>query len=42
MAKVTWYCYIGSQRGRVPTQVWAGRPGKEGSIEGVEPNQTQR
>ena len=24
MAEVTRYCHIGSQRGRVPTQVWAG------------------
>ena len=29
------YCHIGSQRGRVPTQVWAGRPGSEGSMGGA-------
>ena len=33
------YCHIGSQRGRVPTQVRARRLGSEGGVEGVGPNQ---
>ena len=34
MAYVTRYCHIGSQRGKVPTQVRAGRPGSEWGMGG--------
>ena len=29
------YCYIGSQQGRVPMHVWAGRAGNEGGVGGA-------
>ena len=29
---------VGSQRGRVPTHVWAGRLGNEGGVGGTGPN----
>ena len=35
MASVTTYCHIGSQRGRVPTQVQAGRPNNKGGVGGA-------
>ena len=38
MAWVTGYCHIGSQRGGVPTQVRAGRPGTEGSLRRAGPS----
>ena len=38
MAWMTMYCHIGSQHGRVPTHVRAGRPGNEGSVGGMGPN----
>ena len=37
MAYVTMYCHIGSQHGRVPTQVWAGRSNIEGGVGGAGP-----
>ena len=40
-AQVIMYCQSGSQRGRVPTQVWAGRPGTEGVVGGAEPSRTK-
>ena len=33
------YCHIGSQHGRVPTQVQVGRPGNERGVGEVWPNQ---
>ena len=36
---MTAYCHIGSQYGRVPTQVRAGRLGSEGGVGGAGPNQ---
>ena len=38
MASVNGYCHIDSQRGRVPMQVRAGRPGSEGCLGGAGPN----
>ena len=38
MASVTEYCHIGFQRGRVPMQVWAGRPDSEGGVGRVGPS----
>ena len=35
---LTGYCHINSQRGGVPTYVWAGRPSNEGGVGGGEPN----
>ena len=37
----TAYCHIGSQRERVPTQVWVEWPGSEEDVEGTRPSQTQ-
>jgi hypothetical protein len=33
--------HIGSQQEKIPTQVWARRPGSEGGMGGAEPNRTQ-
>ena len=38
MVYVTGYCHVGSQPGRVPTQVWVGRPCSEGGMGGVGPD----
>ena len=35
MAYVTKYCHIGSQRGRVPTHMHAGRSDSERDVEGT-------
>ena len=39
MTQVTRYCHIGSYQGRVPTQVWARRPGSERGVGGAQPNE---
>ena len=39
MTYVTEYYHIGSQQGRVPTHVWAGRLGSEGDVRRAEPSQ---
>ena len=38
MAQVTGYYHIGSQQGRVPTRVRAGRLGSEGGVRGAGPS----
>ena len=39
MALATIYCHIGTQHGRVPTHVRAGRLGNEGGVGGAGPKQ---
>ena len=39
MIDMTGYCHIGSQRERVPTQVWVGRLGSEGGVGGAGPTE---
>lgn len=36
--RVTGYCHISSQRGRIPTQVRPRRTGSEGIVGGARPN----